>query len=79
MTENHEFERGRDGRSTDIETGGGTPGWLASHLNYCSRCGSRLRFGAVDGEHRERLVCDTLRSHRLRQPSPGRDRVPDHR
>ena len=42
MTENHEFERGRDGRSTDIETGGGTPGWLASHLNYCSRCGSRL-------------------------------------
>ena len=38
MTENHEFERGRDGRSTDIETGGGTPGWLASHLNFCSRC-----------------------------------------
>ena len=58
MTENHEFERGRDGRSTDIATGGGTPGWLASHLNYCSRCGSRLRFGAVDGEDRERLVCD---------------------
>ncbi|MET0781673.1 MAG: NUDIX hydrolase [Microbacterium sp.] len=59
MTENHVFERGRDGRSTDIETGRGTPDWLASHLNYCSRCGSRLRFGAVDGEHRERLVCDT--------------------
>ena len=59
MTENHEFERGRDGRSTDIETGRGTPDWLASHLNYCSRCGSRLRFGVVDGEHRERLVCDT--------------------
>ncbi len=59
MSENGEFERGRDGRSTDIETGGGTPGWLASHLNYCSRCGSRLRFGAVDGEHRERLVCDS--------------------
>ena len=59
MTENGAFERGRDGRSTDIETGGGTPDWLASHLNYCSRCGSRLRFGAVDGEHRERLVCDT--------------------
>ena len=59
MTENDEFERGRDGRSTDIETGGGTPGWLASNLNYCSRCGSRLRFGAVDGEHRERLVCDS--------------------
>ena len=59
MTENHVFEPGRDGRSTDIETGGGTPDWLAAHLNYCSRCGSRLRFGAVDGEHRERLVCDT--------------------
>jgi 8-oxo-dGTP diphosphatase len=59
MTENGVFERGRDGRSTDIETGGGTPDWLASHLNFCSRCGSRLRFGAVDGEHRERLICDT--------------------
>jgi ADP-ribose pyrophosphatase YjhB (NUDIX family) len=59
MTANAEFERGRDGRSTDIDTGGGTPDWLASHLNYCSRCGSRLRFGAIDGEHRERLVCDT--------------------
>ena len=53
-----EFERGRDGRSTDIETGGGTPVWMARSLNYCSRCGSRLRFGEVDGEHRERLVCD---------------------
>jgi ribosomal protein S27AE len=59
MTENGEFERGRDGRSTDIDTGGGTPDWLAAHLNYCSRCGSRLRYGAVEGEHRERLVCDT--------------------
>ena len=59
MMENGEFERGRDGRSTDIETGGGTPDWLAASLNYCSRCGSRLRYGAVDGEHRERLVCDT--------------------
>jgi ADP-ribose pyrophosphatase YjhB (NUDIX family) len=54
-----EFERGRDGRSTDIETGGGTPVWMARSLNYCSRCGSKLRFGEVEGEHRERLVCDT--------------------
>jgi ADP-ribose pyrophosphatase YjhB (NUDIX family) len=53
-----EFERGRDGRSTDIESGRGAPGWLASSLNFCSRCGSRLRFGEVEGEHRERLVCD---------------------
>jgi ADP-ribose pyrophosphatase YjhB (NUDIX family) len=59
MTTNAEFERGRDGRSSDIETGGGTPRWLASNLNFCSRCGARLRFGAVDGEHRERLVCDS--------------------
>src|SRR4026208_173249 len=59
MTENGEFERGRGGRSTDIETGGGTPCWPAPHLSCCSRCGSRLSFGAVDGEHRERLVCDT--------------------
>jgi ADP-ribose pyrophosphatase YjhB (NUDIX family) len=54
-----EFERGRDGRSTDIESGGGAPRWLTSSLNYCSRCGARLRLGAVEGEHRERLVCDT--------------------
>jgi ADP-ribose pyrophosphatase YjhB (NUDIX family) len=53
-----EFERGRDGRSTDIETGGGTPVWMARSLNYCSRCGAQLRFGEVEGEHRERLVCD---------------------
>jgi ADP-ribose pyrophosphatase YjhB (NUDIX family) len=53
-----EFERGRDGRSTDIESGAGAPRWLTSSLNYCSRCGSRLRLGEVEGEHRERLVCD---------------------
>jgi len=53
-----EFERGRDGRSTDIDTGGGTPIWMARSLNYCSRCGSQLRYGEVEGEHRERLVCD---------------------
>jgi ADP-ribose pyrophosphatase YjhB (NUDIX family) len=53
-----EFERGRDGRSTDIETGRGTPVWMARSLNYCSRCGAQLRFGEVEGEHRERLVCD---------------------
>ena len=54
-----EFERGRDGRSTDIESGRGAPRWMASNLNFCSRCGSRLRLGEVEGEHRERLVCDS--------------------
>jgi ADP-ribose pyrophosphatase YjhB (NUDIX family) len=53
-----DFEPGPDGRSTDIESGRGTPAWLASGLRYCGRCGAPLRFGFVDGEHRERLVCD---------------------
>jgi hypothetical protein len=53
-----EFETGPDGRSTDIASGGGTPRWLESSLRFCSRCGSALRFGAIEGEHRERLVCE---------------------
>jgi ADP-ribose pyrophosphatase YjhB (NUDIX family) len=52
------FEPGRDGRSTDIESGRGTPRWLASNLNFCSRCGSALRFGPVEGEDRDRLACE---------------------
>lgn len=51
------FDRGRDGRSTELESGRGTPGWLAQHLNFCSNCGASLRFGAVPGEHRDRLSC----------------------
>ena len=51
------FERGPDGRSTDVPSGGGVPPWLAASLNYCSRCGSTLRFGMVPGEDRERLAC----------------------
>ena len=51
------FERGPDGRSTDIESGGGVPAWIAASLNYCTRCGDSLRFGAVEGEMRERLAC----------------------
>jgi ADP-ribose pyrophosphatase YjhB (NUDIX family) len=51
------FERGPDARSTDIPSGGGIPAWIASSLNYCTRCGESLRFGVVDGEARERLVC----------------------
>jgi ADP-ribose pyrophosphatase YjhB (NUDIX family) len=50
-------DRGPDARSTDIESGAGVPTWLAAGLNFCSRCGGRLEFGFVDGEHRERLAC----------------------
>jgi ADP-ribose pyrophosphatase YjhB (NUDIX family) len=49
--------RGPDARPTDIESGGGVPDWLAASLNYCSRCGSELRFGEIPGEERHRLAC----------------------
>ncbi len=52
-----EFERGPDGRSTNLASGGGVPPWMASSLNFCSRCGMQLEFGAIDGEDRERLAC----------------------
>jgi ADP-ribose pyrophosphatase YjhB (NUDIX family) len=51
------FERGPDGRSTDLPSGGGVPAWLAASLNFCSRCGARLTFGSIDGEDRDRLAC----------------------
>lgn len=51
------FERGRDGRSTDLPSGGGVPAWIADSLNFCSRCGSPLVFGAIPGEDRDRLAC----------------------
>jgi ADP-ribose pyrophosphatase YjhB (NUDIX family) len=50
-------ERGPDARSTDLDSGAGVPDWMAASLNYCSRCGKELRFGAVDGEERHRLAC----------------------
>jgi ADP-ribose pyrophosphatase YjhB (NUDIX family) len=49
--------RGPDGRSTDIASGGGVPDWMAASLNFCTRCGSSLEFGAVEGEDRHRLAC----------------------
>jgi ADP-ribose pyrophosphatase YjhB (NUDIX family) len=49
--------RGPDGRSTDIESGHGVPTWLAATLNYCTRCGSELMFGPLEGEDRDRLAC----------------------
>jgi ADP-ribose pyrophosphatase YjhB (NUDIX family) len=35
----------------------GAPGWLAATVNFCSRCGTRLAYGIVDGEHRHRAAC----------------------
>ena len=52
-----DFDRGPDGRPSDIDSGGGVPRWLASSLNHCTNCGGALRFGEVPGEHRHRLVC----------------------
>jgi ADP-ribose pyrophosphatase YjhB (NUDIX family) len=37
----------------------GVPAWLADNLNFCSRCGSRLTFGPLPTEERDRLACDT--------------------
>jgi ADP-ribose pyrophosphatase YjhB (NUDIX family) len=49
--------RGPDARSTNIPSGGGVPTWLAATLNYCSRCGTELTFGEIEGEDRQRLGC----------------------
>ncbi len=57
MTGDSVNDRGPDARSTDIRSGGGVPGWLAASLRYCSRCGTELSFGAVDGEDRQRSSC----------------------
>jgi ADP-ribose pyrophosphatase YjhB (NUDIX family) len=51
------FDRGPDGRSTDLASGRGVPTWIAQSLNYCSNCGSALSLGAIDGEDRDRLSC----------------------
>jgi len=40
-----------------VEAGSGVPPWLASTLNYCSRCGAGLRLGPLPGEDRDRLAC----------------------
>jgi ADP-ribose pyrophosphatase YjhB (NUDIX family) len=49
--------RGPDGRSTDIDSGGGTPAWVAASIRFCSRCGSRLAFSRLPDESRDRLAC----------------------
>lgn len=50
-------DRGPDGRSTDVPRGCGVPEWLAAQLHHCTRCGTRLVHGPIDGEDRERLSC----------------------
>jgi ADP-ribose pyrophosphatase YjhB (NUDIX family) len=52
-----EFDLGPDGRSTDLRPGHGVPAWLARQLNFCSNCGTALRFGEIAGEDRHRLSC----------------------
>lgn len=52
-----DFERGRDGRSTDLASGRGVPDWMAQSLNFCSSCGGSLQFGQIPGEDRDRLAC----------------------
>ncbi len=49
--------RGPDGRSTGIGSGQGVPAWLATTLNYCSRCGATLEPSRFPGDERERLAC----------------------
>jgi ADP-ribose pyrophosphatase YjhB (NUDIX family) len=49
--------RGPDGRSTDIDSGGGPPRWISSMLNFCSRCGAALTPTVPPDENRERLAC----------------------
>jgi ADP-ribose pyrophosphatase YjhB (NUDIX family) len=62
MTADSPFDRGPDARSTDIDSGGGVPAWLASTLNFCTRCGDALQFGPVEGEDRHRLACQSCGS-----------------
>jgi ADP-ribose pyrophosphatase YjhB (NUDIX family) len=52
-----DFDLGPDGRSTDLAPGGGVPPWMARTLNFCTSCGTRLRFGEIAGEDRHRLSC----------------------
>lgn len=51
------YDRGADGRATDIASGRGVPPWVSATVQHCSRCGETLEYGPIDGEHRHRLVC----------------------
>ena len=50
-------DRGPDGRSTDLPSGGGPPAWIAATLNHCANCGARLELGPIPGEERDRHRC----------------------
>jgi ADP-ribose pyrophosphatase YjhB (NUDIX family) len=58
VTEDEAIARERVMAATD-DTRGGVPAWLAATLNHCTRCGSRLELGPVEGEDRDRLACIT--------------------
>lgn len=51
------FDRGPDGRSSEVPSGRGVPDWIGRTLNFCSNCGASLQFGSIDGEDRDRLSC----------------------
>jgi len=53
--------RGPDGRSTDIDSGRGTPRWLTAMTNFCARCGAELELTIPPDEQRERLTCPACR------------------
>jgi len=43
---------------SDVKLGqGGLPDWLEPTVRFCSRCGTQLEFGPIQGEERERLAC----------------------
>jgi ADP-ribose pyrophosphatase YjhB (NUDIX family) len=54
-----DLDLGPDGRATDLAPGRGVPDWMARTLNFCSSCGSALRFGSIEGEDRDRLSCSS--------------------
>jgi 8-oxo-dGTP diphosphatase len=56
LTEEEALARERTMTATD-DARGGVPAWLAATLNHCTRCGSRLELGQVEGEDRDRLAC----------------------
>ena len=49
--------RGPDGRSTDVDSGGGAPRWFRRSINFCSSCGTELVAGVPPTEYRERMAC----------------------
>ena len=72
--------RARTAGRSDLPSGARRPALdgRVAQLLLALRC-RRSRFGAVDGEDRERLVVRGVRPHRLRQPAARRHDAPDHR